>query len=195
MWQEVMSHCMNPQKWSISANLFWPVISCAYALAFLDLSSLSSTVVLASFAFYVLLIIYSLFCAVAITKWNIAYVPLDPVAEYIHMLDLNNRLRVGWKTLPNLKFKLKFQTQTWTSKKVIRDYGKLTQRVKRMKATKQWVGFQEKQWVSQGVGRRVLKISVLPSCFHFFGSEEKVSRAKRKLFSLCLSIIYLAPGI
>ena len=37
------------------------------------------------------------------------------------MLNLNNRLRVGLKTLPNLKFpnlnfKLKFQTQTWTSK-------------------------------------------------------------------------------
>ena len=27
------------------------------------------------------------------------------------MLDLNTRLRYGWKTLPNLKFKLKFQTQ------------------------------------------------------------------------------------
>ena len=37
------------------------------------------------------------------------------------MLNLNIRLGVGWKTLPNLKFsnlnfKLKFQTQTWTSK-------------------------------------------------------------------------------
>ena len=31
--------------------------------------------------------------------------------------------------------------------------------------------------------------------FHFVGSEEKVSRAKRKLVSSCLGIIYLAPGI
>ena len=47
----------------------------------------------------------------SITKWKISYVPLDPVAEYLHMLELNNRLRVGWKTPPNLKFKLKIQTQ------------------------------------------------------------------------------------
>ena len=33
-----------------------------------------------------------------ITKWQIAYVPLDLVADYIHMLNLNTRLRVGWKT-------------------------------------------------------------------------------------------------
>ena len=31
--------------------------------------------------------------------------------------------------------------------------------------------------------------------FHFVGSEEKVSRAKRKLVSSCLGIIYLMPGI
>ena len=58
---------------------------------------------------------------VTITKWQIAYIPLNQVANYVHMLHLNNRLRVGWKTLPNLKFsnlnfKLKVQTQTWTSK-------------------------------------------------------------------------------
>ena len=58
----------------------------------------------------------------SITKWQIAYVPLDPVDDYIHMLNLNTILRVGWKMLPNLKFsnlnfKLKVQTQTWASKK------------------------------------------------------------------------------
>ena len=46
-----------------------------------------------------------------ITKWQIVYVPLDPVTDYVHILDLNIRLRVGWKTLPNLNFKLKVQTQ------------------------------------------------------------------------------------
>ena len=40
-----------------------------------------------------------------------AYVHLDPVADYVHILELNTRLRVGRKTLPNLNFKLKFQTQ------------------------------------------------------------------------------------
>ena len=39
------------------------------------------------------------------------------------------------------------------------------------------------------------KIVALPSCFHFVGSEEKVSRAKRKFVYSCLGIIYLAPGI
>ena len=29
------------------------------------------------------------------TKGHIAYVPLDPVAYYVHILDLNTRLRVG----------------------------------------------------------------------------------------------------
>ena len=58
---------------------------------------------------------------IAITKSHISYVPLNPVAKYIHMLNLNTRLRIIWKTLPNLKisnlnFKLKVQTQTWTSK-------------------------------------------------------------------------------
>ena len=31
----------------------------------------------------------------AITKLHIAYFPLDPVADYIHTLKLNTRLRVG----------------------------------------------------------------------------------------------------
>ena len=39
-----------------------------------------------------------------------------------------------------------------------------------------------------------VKIAVLPSCSHFVGLELKVSRAKRKLVSSCLGIIYLAPG-
>ena len=52
----------------------------------------------------------------AITKKNISYVPLNPFADYIHILDLNTRLHIGWKTLPNLNFELKFQTQTWISK-------------------------------------------------------------------------------
>ena len=30
----------------------------------------------------------------AITKWQIAYVLLDPVADYVHILDFNTRLRV-----------------------------------------------------------------------------------------------------
>ena len=123
------------------------------------------------------------------------------------MLDLNTRMRVGWKTLPNLNFKLKFQTQisnsnlkfrklkSSLSSRVIRDSGKLTPRVKGMKVTEQWVGFHVKQWVAQGVVRWVFKIAALPPCFHFVGSEEKVSRAKRKLVFSCLGIIYLAPGI
>ena len=47
----------------------------------------------------------------AITKREISYVPLNPVSDYVHILDLNTRPRVGWKTLPNLNSKLKFQTQ------------------------------------------------------------------------------------
>ena len=46
-------------------------------------------------------------------KDNIDYVPLDPVCDYVYIADLNTRLRVVWKMLPNLNFKLKFQTQTW----------------------------------------------------------------------------------
>ena len=119
-----------------------------------------------------------------ITKWHISYVPLDPVADSVHMLDLNTRLRVGLKKLLNLKFKLKFQTQIShsnlnfkklkhsLSSRVIWDSGKLNPRIKGIKAMKQWVGFQAKQRGSQGVGRRVYKIAVLPSCFHFVGSEE-----------------------
>ena len=30
-----------------------------------------------------------------ITKGQIAYVPLDPVTNYVHILDLNTRIRVG----------------------------------------------------------------------------------------------------
>ena len=80
-------------------------------------------------------------------KYNIAYVPLYPVTGYVYIADLNTRLRVGWKTLPNLNFKLRFQTQTWISQlkyslssRVIWDYWKLTPRVEGMKSTKQWVG-------------------------------------------------------
>ena len=39
------------------------------------------------------------------------------------------------------------------------------------------------------------KIAVLLSCFHFVGSEEKASSAKRKIVSPCLGILYLAPRI
>ena len=45
-------------------------------------------------------------------KYKISYVPLDPVADYVYLLDLNTRLCVGWKMLPNLNFKLKVQPQT-----------------------------------------------------------------------------------
>ena len=38
------------------------------------------------------------------------------------------------------------------------------------------------------MGRRVLKIRYSSFLFHFFGSEEKVSRVKGKLVSSCLSI-------
>ena len=48
---------------------------------------------------------------ISITKGQISYVPLNPVADYVHILDLNTRPRVGWKTLPNLNFKLKLQTE------------------------------------------------------------------------------------
>ena len=40
-------------------------------------------------------------------------------------------------------------------------------------------------------GTEVFIISVLPSCFNFDSSKEKVSRAKRKVASLCLGILYL----
>ena len=46
-----------------------------------------------------------------IAKEQISYVPLEPVADYVHILDLNTGSCVGWKTLPNLNFELKFQTQ------------------------------------------------------------------------------------
>ena len=49
-------------------------------------------------------------------RYKIYQFSLDPVTNYIYTADLNNRLRVGWKKLPNLNFKLKFQTQTWISK-------------------------------------------------------------------------------
>ena len=48
-------------------------------------------------------------------KDKISYVPLDPVADYVYLSDLNTRLRVGWKTLPDLNFKLKFQAQISSS--------------------------------------------------------------------------------
>ena len=35
----------------------------------------------------------------------------------------------------------------------------------------------------------------LPSYFDSFGSEDKVSHAKRKLVSLYIGVLYLAPGI
>ena len=44
-------------------------------------------------------------------KDKFSHVLLDPVADYVYMADLNIRLHVSWKTLPNLNFKLKFQTQ------------------------------------------------------------------------------------
>ena len=73
-------------------------------------------------------------------KEKISYIPLDSFIDYVYNTDLNTTLRVGWKTLPNLNLKLKFQTQTWISKPkyspsswVIRYSGKLTPRVKLMK--------------------------------------------------------------
>ena len=44
-------------------------------------------------------------------------------------------------------------------------------------------------------GTEVFKIVPLPSFFHFVGSEEKMSRAKKKFVPSCIVIIYLAPGI
>ena len=49
-------------------------------------------------------------------KDKVYYVPLDPVADYIYISDLNIRLPVGWKLLPNLNIKLKFQTKISNSK-------------------------------------------------------------------------------
>ena len=51
------------------------------------------------------------------SKWKIAYVPLDPVADYIHMLNQNNKETPCWlKNATQLKkFKLKFQTQSSNS--------------------------------------------------------------------------------
>ena len=43
-------------------------------------------------------------------KYKIAYVPLDQFSDYVYIVDLNNRLHVGWKTLPNLNYKPKFKT-------------------------------------------------------------------------------------
>ena len=40
-------------------------------------------------------------------KDKIYYIPLKSVSDYVYIADLNNRLRVGWKTLPNLNFKTK----------------------------------------------------------------------------------------
>ena len=42
-------------------------------------------------------------------KDKIAYVPLNSVSDYVYIEDLNTRLRVGWKTLLNLNFKLKLE--------------------------------------------------------------------------------------
>ena len=35
-------------------------------------------------------------------KYKIAYVPIDPVSDYIYIADLILELLVDWKTLPNL---------------------------------------------------------------------------------------------
>ena len=42
-------------------------------------------------------------------KYNISYVTINPFADYVYIVELNTRVHVGWKTLPNLNFKLKFQ--------------------------------------------------------------------------------------
>ena len=44
-------------------------------------------------------------------KGKIVYVHLYPVVDYVHIVGLNTRICVGLKTLPNLNFKIKFQTQ------------------------------------------------------------------------------------
>ena len=98
-------------------------------------------------------LMYLFFFAVGISKGKIAYVPLEPFADYVHILDLNTRLCIVWKKLSNLNFKPKFQTQILKSKFklklelqklksspsswVIRDSEKLTPRVKGIKATKE----------------------------------------------------------
>ena len=53
---------------------------------------------------------------IAITKWHITYFPHDPVSDYIHMLNLNTRLCVDWKTLPNLKFQTKISNSNFKLK-------------------------------------------------------------------------------
>ena len=43
-------------------------------------------------------------------KYKIYYFSLHPFPDYVYIVDLNNRLHVGWKTLPNLNYKPKFKT-------------------------------------------------------------------------------------
>ena len=85
---------------------------------------------------------------IAITKGQISYAPLDPVGNFVHILDLKLDSVLAEKCyltkILNLNFKLKFQTQNRISKtivfpfsRVIRDSGKLAPRVKVIKSTKQ----------------------------------------------------------
>ena len=41
---------------------------------------------------------------------KIAYVPPEPISDYVNIADLSNKPRFGWRLLPYLNFKLKFQT-------------------------------------------------------------------------------------
>ena len=55
---------------------------------------------------------------------------------------------------------------------------KLTPRVERMKATKQWVCIYAKQWVDPGVWQRFFKIIATSVCFTLCRIRRKMSRAK-----------------
>ena len=121
-------------------------------------------------------------------KYKIEYVPCDLVSNYTYIADLNTRICVGWKSLPTLKFKLEFQTQTRISKlnssmssRLIRYSGKFTPRVKVKKSMKQWVGTQANKWVDPGVGLRVFKIVATSVCFPLHHIRIKVIREKVNL--------------
>ena len=64
-----------------------------------------------------------------------------------------------------------------------------------MKATKQWVGIQTRQWVDPGVGRRVFK-NVANSVYYLLRhTRRRVILVKRKSISSDIGILYPVPKI
>ena len=111
--------------WHLGNNSFWcQLVSClgfgipgdSFSGIPLCFSLLGFTMLIRSwgttyFPVGVLLCLYFLGELHKYPKDKIAYATLDPVADHVYIADLNTRLRVDLKTLPNLNFKLKFQTQ------------------------------------------------------------------------------------